>query len=101
MREVSENGGVRGDYSEYQELVDEVSALLGAPATLEDRDFRLIAFCAHESDTGAMDTIRTRSILTRRSTADVRAWFERFGIAHAHAPIRIPADPQAGIRGRI
>jgi PucR C-terminal helix-turn-helix domain/GGDEF-like domain len=101
MREVSENGGVRGDYSEYQELVDEVSALLGAPATLEDRDFRLIAFCAHEGDTGAMDTIRTRSILTRRSTADVRAWFEGFGIAHAHAPVHIPANPEAGIRGRI
>jgi hypothetical protein len=48
-----------------------------------------------------MDTIRTRSILTRRSTADVREWFERFGIARAHAPVRIPADPEAGIRGRI
>ncbi|MCQ4084952.1 helix-turn-helix domain-containing protein [Streptomyces sp. RB6PN25] len=92
---------MRGDYSDYQELVDEVSALLGAPATLEDRDFRLIAFCAHESDAGAMDTIRTRSILTRRSTAEVRAWFEGFGIARAHAPVRIPADPGAGIRGRI
>ncbi len=89
------------DYGDYQELVDEVSALLGAPATLEDRDFRLIAFCAHESDASAMDPIRTRSILTRRSTAEVRAWFEGFGIARAHEPVRIPADPQAGIRGRI
>lgn len=98
---MSDNGPVRGDYSEYQELVDEVSALLGAPATLEDRDFRLIAFCAHDSDAGAMDPIRTRSILTRGSTAEVRAWFEGFGIARAQAPVRIPADPQAGIRARI
>ena len=32
---------------ELQELVDRVSALLGAPATLEDADFTLLAFCAH------------------------------------------------------
>lgn len=42
-----ENGGVKGD---YQELVDEISALLSAPATLENRDFGLIAFGAHDSD---------------------------------------------------
>ena len=42
--------GDYGDFDGYQELVDEVSALLGAPATLEDRDFRLIAFGAHDSD---------------------------------------------------
>ncbi|MCX5204019.1 helix-turn-helix domain-containing protein [Streptomyces sp. NBC_00237] len=89
--------------ADYQDLVDEISALLGAPATLEDRDFRLIAFGAHDSeDAGAMDPVRTRSILTRRSTTEVRAWFERFGIAQAAAPVRIPADPAAGVlRGRL
>jgi hypothetical protein len=95
-----ENGGVNAD---YQDLVDEISALLGAPATLEDRDFRLIAFGAHDGDdAGAVDPVRTRSILTRRSTAEVRAWFERFGIATAAEPVHIPADPAAGVlRGRL
>jgi hypothetical protein len=87
--------------ADYQELVDEVSALLGAPATLEDRDFRLIAFGAHDSESAvneaSMDPVRTRSILTRRSTAEVRAWFERFGITRATAPVRIPAAPDAGV----
>jgi hypothetical protein len=101
-----DNGPVAGEYGEYgdfQELVDEVSALLGAPATLEDRDFRLIAFGVHDSDDdAAMDPVRTRSILTRRSTSEVRAWFERYGIAHATGPVRIPADPTAGVRrGRL
>lgn len=92
-----------GVNADYQDLVDEISALLGAPATLEDRDFRLIAFGAHDSeDAGAMDPVRTRSILTRRSTAEVKAWFERFGIASATGPVRIPADPGAGVlRGRL
>ncbi|MFD3540879.1 PucR family transcriptional regulator, partial [Streptomyces sp. NPDC058662] len=91
---------MKGD---YQDLVDEISALLGAPATLENRDFRLIAFGAHDSDDdAAMDPVRTRSILTRQSTAAVRSWFEGFGIARATAPVRIPAAPDAGVfRGRI
>src|SRR4051812_19375730 len=33
---------------DLQDLVDEVSRLLGAPATLEDADFTLLAFCAHD-----------------------------------------------------
>ncbi|CAL9551166.1 hypothetical protein SUDANB120_04446 [Streptomyces sp. enrichment culture] len=91
---------MKGD---YQDLVDEISTLLGAPATLENRDFRLIAFGAHDSDDDlAMDPVRTRSILTRGSTAAVRSWFEGFGIARATGPVRIPAAPEAGVfRGRI
>ncbi|MFF1648972.1 PucR family transcriptional regulator [Streptomyces sp. NPDC058240] len=91
---------MKGD---YQELVDEISGLLGAPATLENRDFGLVAFGAHDSDDDtAMDPVRTRSILTRRSTPAVRAWFEGFGITRATGPVRIPAAPEAGVfRGRI
>lgn len=88
---------------DYEQLVDEISAALGAPATLEDRDFRLIAFGAHEGDDDLMmDPVRTRSILQRRSTAAVRAWFEGFGIARATSALRIPPDPAAGVfKGRI
>jgi hypothetical protein len=92
-------GGVSGVLPDVQDLVDEVCALLGAPATLEDRDFRLIAFGAHEGDDDtAADPVRVRSILSRRSTAEVRAWLERFGIARATGPVRIPAAPEAGVR---
>ncbi|MFI1394760.1 PucR family transcriptional regulator [Streptomyces sp. NPDC020681] len=91
---------MKGD---YQELVDEISTLLAAPATLENRDFGLIAFGAHDSDDDlAMDPVRTRSILTRKSTPAVRAWFEGFGITRATGPVRIPAAPDAGVfRDRI
>ena len=87
---------------DLQELVDEVSRLLGAPATLEDADFTLLAFCAHDDSTeGAMDAVRTRSILTRGSPTATRAWFEEFGIASADGPLRTPADPAAGILTRL
>ncbi|MFF1452376.1 PucR family transcriptional regulator [Streptomyces sp. NPDC058274] len=111
---MGENARVTGDFKagradgrgEYQELVDEISALLGAPATLENRDFELIAFGAYDSDRdfdeGSLDPVRTRSILTRRSTSAVRTWFEGFGIARASGPVRIPPTPEAGVyRGRI
>ena len=89
--------------TEYQDLVDEVSTLLGTPATLESRDFGLIAYGVHDSeDDRVMDPIRTRSILRRRSTVAVRRWFESFGITRATGPVRIPPDPAAGVlTGRI
>ncbi|MDT0378686.1 helix-turn-helix domain-containing protein [Streptomyces sp. DSM 42041] len=92
---------------DYQTLVDDVSASLGTPATLEDRDFTLIAFAAHEGDEergpdADLDQVRTRTILQRRSTAAVRKWFESFGITRAREPVRIPPDPAAGVRtGRL
>ncbi|MFF7404980.1 PucR family transcriptional regulator [Streptomyces murinus] len=104
---MGENARVAADYKgDYQELVDEISELLGAPATLENRDFELLAFGAYDSDdeldASALDPVRTRSILTRRSTAGVRTWFEGFGITRATGPVRIPPSPEAGVyRGRI
>ncbi|MEV0736474.1 helix-turn-helix domain-containing protein [Streptomyces sp. NPDC050549] len=102
-----ENARVTSDSrGDYQELVDEISELLGAPATLENRDFELIAFGAYDGegdlDPTALDPVRTRSILTRRSTAAIRTWFEGFGITRATGPVRIPPTPEAGVyRGRI
>ena len=90
-----ENARVTSEYKgDFQELVDEISELLGVPATLENRDFELIAFGAYDSedelDASALDPVRARSILTRRSTAAVRTWFEGFGITRATGPVRIP-----------
>ncbi|MFD8720564.1 PucR family transcriptional regulator [Streptomyces sp. NPDC059629] len=107
IRELRENARVTSEFKgDYQELVDEISELLGVPATLENRDFELIAFGAYDSegdlDPSALDPVRTRSILTRRSTAAVRTWFEGFGITRATGPVRIPPTPEAGVyRGRI
>ncbi|MFF8034227.1 PucR family transcriptional regulator [Streptomyces sp. NPDC016626] len=104
---LGQNARVTPEYrDDYQELVDEISELLGAPATLENRDFELIAFGAYDSegdlDPSALDPVRTRSILTRRSTAAVRAWFEGFGITRATGPVRVPRTPEAGVhRGRV
>jgi hypothetical protein len=66
---------------DLRELVDEVSRLLTAPATLEEADFTLLAFCAHSVGPtgipdGGMDAVRSRSI-PRSSCIARAAWRER------------------------
>ncbi|WP_131741181.1 PucR family transcriptional regulator [Actinomadura roseirufa] len=83
---------------DLQEIVELAADLLGAPATLEDRDFHLVAYAAH-GDT--IDPVRMESILHRRATEAVRTRFERHGIARATGPVRIPADVTIGQLGRL
>ncbi|MBG6087445.1 PucR family transcriptional regulator [Actinomadura viridis] len=83
---------------DLQDIVETAADLLRAPATLEDRDFHLVAYAAHGP---TIDPVRTQSILHRRSTEEVRSRFERHGIARATGPVRIPADPAAGLLARL
>ncbi|NUR83126.1 MAG: PucR family transcriptional regulator, partial [Nonomuraea sp.] len=84
--------------ADLQETVDEIARLLGASATLEDRTFRLLAYGAQHGD---IDTVRQESILRKRATGEVRAYFERYGIARAQGPVRIPADADLGVLARV
>src|SRR5690349_6934909 len=86
------------DAADLQETVDEIAARLGASATLEDRSFRLLAYGAQHGD---IDTVRQESILRRRASGEVRDYFERYGIARAGGPVRIPADAALGVLARV
>ncbi|WP_344860384.1 helix-turn-helix domain-containing protein [Planomonospora alba] len=81
-----------------QETVDEIAARLGAAATLEDRSLKLLAYAAQSGD---IDTVRQESILRRRASDEVRAYFEGYGIATARGPVRIPADAELGVLARV
>ena len=82
---------------DLQDIVDEVSRVLATPVVLEDRDFNLVVFAAHADE---VDPVRQRTILQRRSSAEVQDWFEAFGIASSDRPVRTPADPARGIVAR-
>lgn len=82
------------------DLTEEMARLTDAPCTLEDPEFRLIAFSDHRTD-DAVDSIRQRSILQRHSDADVRAWFRGQGIEDSDGPLRTPADAGLGIVARL
>ena len=83
---------------EFQDIVDEVSRLLGRPVTLEDRNFNLVAFGSHDSQ---VDDVRLRSILQRHSTREVQDWFENFGIASSDVPLRTPTSAELGVVSRL
>ncbi len=82
------------------DLTEEMARLTDAPCTLEDPEFRLIAFSDHRTD-DAVDSIRQRSILQRHSSEDVRAWFRGQGIEDSAGPLRTPADAALGIVARL
>ncbi|HVK29721.1 MAG TPA: helix-turn-helix domain-containing protein [Nocardioides sp.] len=82
------------------DLTEEMARLTDAPCTLEDPEFRLIAFSDHRTD-DAVDSIRQRSILQRHSDEDVRAWFRGQGIESSEGPLRTPADAELGIVARL
>ena len=84
--------------AELQDIVDDVSGLLGAPTTLEDTAFALIAYSSQGGV--AVDPVRAASILGKTATAEVRAWFEKHGIATASGPVHVPADPEQGVAAR-
>ncbi len=83
---------------DVQDLVDEASAILRAPVTLEDRRLRLLAFAAHEGDA---DSVRVETVLSRGAHPRTREWFESFGIARASAPVHVPGDPERGTQARL
>lgn len=83
---------------ELQDIVDEAAKVLAADVTLEDRDFNLVAYATQRFD---LDSVRTSSILQRRSTRFIRTWFEQFGIAGSTIPLRTPADLDQGVRSRL
>lgn len=83
---------------ELQEIAEEASRILSADITVEDREFNLVAFGTQRDD---VDVVRQMSIMRRRSTREIRNWFEQFGIGSATAAIRTPADADRGIRSRL
>ncbi|WP_158581511.1 PucR family transcriptional regulator [Actinomadura spongiicola] len=83
---------------DLQEITEHAADLLHAPATLEDRDFHLVAYAPHGD---MIDPVRMDSILHRRATAAVRARFESYGITRATTPVRIPADRSINQLGRL
>ncbi|GAB2958575.1 helix-turn-helix domain-containing protein [Saccharothrix stipae] len=81
-----------------QELLDELSLVLGRGVSVDDVAGRVVG---HSAQTDDVDQARVRAILTRRVPADVAAWQEQHGIAAATGPVRVPANPELGFQQRV
>jgi len=81
-----------------QELLDELSRVLGRGVSVDDVAGRVVA---HSAQTDDVDQARVRAILARRVPADVAAWQEQHGVATATGPVRVPANPALGFEQRV
>lgn len=84
--------------SELQAMIDDLAERVGAPAILEDRDHRTVAYSAHSEP---IDDLRRESILRHRADPGTLAWFRQFGIFRSTEPVRIPPHPRGRILGRL
>ncbi len=81
-----------------QEVVDDLSARLGLPVLLDDRDLQPLAY---SSQVGHLDAVRTASILRRGAPQAVRDALLRQGIAAAEEPLHLRGDPGLEMEARV
>lgn len=81
-----------------QALIDALSAALRRPVLLDDAALTPIA---HSRQWGAIDAVRSESILSRGPSAAVRRALERQGIARATDVMPVAAEPALGMRARL
>ena len=86
------------DVNEIQELIDALAAELDKPVGLDDRSFRALAYSSQPDD---IDDVRRDSILHREAPKQVTDWLEDQGISKAGSWIRIPANAELGMVGRV
>ncbi|MFF4053302.1 PucR family transcriptional regulator [Streptomyces chartreusis] len=83
---------------ELQRVVDALAHRLGRAVAVDDLDFRLLAYSAHQ---GEGDEMRARVILNREAPPEAMAWLRRQRLGRATGPVRLPADDDLGILPRV
>lgn len=75
---------------EVQQLADNLAQALHRAVEVDDPDLRPLAIT---EQFGALDDVRVRSVLARRSPADVAAYAFSADLRNATGPVRYPANP--------
>lgn len=79
-------------------VLDDISALVGAPALVEDAEHVVIAYSQHQD---AGDPVRASTILGRRATPAVVSWLRSLDISRAQRAVRVPANSELGMQPRV
>lgn len=81
-----------------QRLVDGLARRLGRAVAVDDLDFRLLAYSAHDRE---VDSVRAHVILTREAPKEVAAWARSLQLAKARGPVRVPANAAFALLPRV
>ncbi len=83
------------------ELVEVVADLVGSPVTVEDHDFRLLAY---SRQAGPVDRARRDTIFNKAVPSEIARWLRRSGVMQRiyrnHLPVRVPSCPRLGLSRR-
>lgn len=75
-----------GGATSLQDLVDELSDVLGRSVMMQDTDFRLVAASAQGDD---IDELQVRTLLTRMTPQVERDWAEQCGVTRTRHPLTV------------
>jgi sugar diacid utilization regulator len=84
--------------AELQQIVDALAGRLERGVLLEDKRWRVKAYCTRY---GPVDDGRLQAILRRETPREGVEFMLAQGIADAEEPIRIPANPKLGLEPRV
>lgn len=82
-----------GGATSLQDLVDELSDVLGRSIMMQDSDFRLVAASAQADD---IDELQLRILLTRTTPQVERDWAEQCGVTRTRHPLTVDFADFAG-----
>ncbi|WP_341955468.1 helix-turn-helix domain-containing protein [Microbacterium sp. LWH13-1.2] len=75
-----------GGATSLQDLVDELSDVLGRSVMMQDSGFRLVAASAQADD---VDELQVRTLLTRTTPQAEREWAEQCGVTRTRHPLTV------------
>jgi DNA-binding PucR family transcriptional regulator len=81
--------------SRLQDLVDELSLSLRRGVSVDDAQFRLLAYSAR---VGGADPVEQQTILERRAPAAVADWCRAHAVADCRSYVRVPASEKLALR---
>ncbi|MGX7674435.1 PucR family transcriptional regulator [Plantactinospora sp. DSM 117369] len=82
----------------FEQGLDELASRIGHSVSVDAPDGRLIAYSVQD---GHADPARVASILSRKVTPEIQDWQLRHGIVEASGPVRVPANVELGMVGRV
>ncbi|RNF39030.1 PucR family transcriptional regulator [Planococcus salinus] len=102
MKELHETNPFKKPFGSLNELIDNITAVLGCPVTIEDANHRLLAYSSHEDGT---DSARVGTIISQRVPEKVinRLWKEKVipRLMQTETALRIPTIEEIGLRDRV
>ncbi|HJZ38225.1 MAG TPA: hypothetical protein VJ204_18295, partial [Solirubrobacterales bacterium] len=84
--------------TDVQRFAEQLAEDLERSVVVEDRQHALIA---HSPQSGEVDSVRARTVITRQTPQEAIEWVTAEGLLSSTVPVRIAANPELGAVSRV